>query len=94
MIVHLGKSQDYCMSLFVFEGINLEMVQAYKYLGVWLSTNRIYNKAQQAQANQGKKAIFALQRLLACKVKPPTHHHATVSGMKSISDMSVLYIMT
>ena len=30
---------------------NLEMVQTYKYLGVWLSTNRIYNKARQAQAN-------------------------------------------
>ena len=34
---------------------HLEMVQTYKYLGVWLSTNRIYNKARQAQANQGRK---------------------------------------
>ena len=49
----------------------METVQAYKYLGVWLSTNRIYNKAQQAQANQGKKAIFTLQRLLAKLKYPP-----------------------
>ena len=53
------------MSPFAFEDINLEIVQTYKYLGVWLSINRIYNKARQDQANQGKKAIFALQRLLA-----------------------------
>ena len=31
------------------------MVQAYKYLGVWITTNGNYIKAQQAQANQGKK---------------------------------------
>lgn len=59
------------LSPFSFKGMELEMVQAYKYLGVWLSTNRIYNKAQQAQANQGKKAIFALQRLLAKLKHPP-----------------------
>ena len=43
------------------------MVQAYKYLGVWL-TGII---AQQAQANQRKKAIFVLQRLLAKLKYPP-----------------------
>ena len=59
------------LSPFSFKGMELEMVQAYKYLGVWLSTNHIYNKAQQAQANQGKKAIFALQRLLAKLKHPP-----------------------
>jgi len=44
--------------------------RAYKYLGVWITTNSNYSKAQQAQANQGKKAVFALQRLLA-KLKYP-----------------------
>ena len=50
---------------------DLEMVQAYKYLGVWITTICNYNKAQQAQANQGKKAIFALRRLLAKLKYPP-----------------------
>ena len=59
------------LSPFSFEGINLEMVQEYKYLGVWLSTNHVYNKAKKAQANQGKKAIFALQRLLVKLKYPP-----------------------
>jgi len=47
------------------------MVQACKYLGVWITTNSNYNKPQQAQANQGKKAIFALQRLFAKLKYPP-----------------------
>ena len=63
-------------SLFSFKSNDLEMVQAYKYLGVWITTNGNYIKAQQAQANQGKKAIFALQRLLA-KFKAPSHYHCT-----------------
>jgi len=45
--------------------------RAYKYLGVWITTNSNYNKPQQAQANQGKKAIFALQRLFAKLKYPP-----------------------
>jgi len=39
--------------------------------GVWITTNSNYNKAQQSQANQGKKAIFALQRLFAKLKYPP-----------------------
>ena len=59
------------LSPFSFRGIDQKMVQPCKYLGVCLSTNCSYNKAQQAQANQGKKAIFALQRLLSKLKHPP-----------------------
>ena len=52
------------MSPFAFEDINLEIVQTYKYLGVWLSINRIYNKARQAQANQG----YICTTKITCKV--------------------------
>ena len=39
---------------------------------MWVTTNGNYTKAQQAQANRGKKAIlFALQRLLAKLKHPP-----------------------
>ena len=53
------------------------MVQTYKYLGVWLSTNRIYNKARQAQANQGqpREESNICTTKITCKVKVPTHHH-------------------
>ena len=60
--VPLGKSRS--LSHFSFKSNDLEIIQTYKYLGVWITTNGNYNKSQQAQADQGKKAIFALQRLI------------------------------
>ena len=56
---------------FPYKSNDLEMVQACKYLGVWITTNSNYNKAQQAQASQGKKAVLALQRLFAKLKYPP-----------------------
>ncbi len=47
------------------------MVHAYKYLGIWISDNGNYSKARQFLANQGKKAIFALQRVLRNLECPP-----------------------
>ena len=65
------------LSPFAFEGINLEMVQTYKYLRVWLSTNCICNKARQAQAMQPREESDICTTKITCKVKVPTHHHCT-----------------
>ncbi len=50
---------------FPYQCREIEVVSECKYLGVWLTTNGRFGKAQSFLANQGKKAIFALLANLA-----------------------------
>ena len=43
---------------FFWEGIPLERVSAYKYLGVWITSNGEFRTAKRHLSNQGKKAVF------------------------------------
>ena len=43
---------------FYWKGVTLERVEAYKYLGVWITTDGSYGRAKQHFANQGKRAVL------------------------------------
>ncbi len=59
------------MSPLVYRDHELEIVTEYKYIGIWLTNDGKVCKAQSFLANQGKKAIFALQTKLVNVGYPP-----------------------
>ena len=46
---------------FLWKGVALERVNAYKCLGIWITTNGHFRKAEQHLSNQVKKALFSLK---------------------------------
>ena len=49
----------------------IERVEAYKYLGVWITTDGNYGRAKQHLANQGKKAVYSLKTTIRKLQYPP-----------------------
>ena len=47
-----------------YNGVNLEIVNVFKYLGIVLSYTGSFAKTQQTLSKQGRKAIFALNKLV------------------------------
>ena len=45
---------------FIYDGIELEITNAFSYLGIVFSPNGLYNKAQRQLSQQGNKAMFKL----------------------------------
>ena len=46
-------------------------MEAYKYLGVWITTDGSYGRAKQHLANQGKKAVYSLKTTIRKLQYPP-----------------------
>ena len=56
---------------FYWKGATLERVEAYKYLGVWITTDGSNGRAKQHLANQGKKAVYSLKTTIRKLQYPP-----------------------
>ena len=53
------------------EGISLENVDSYKYLGVWISKNGKFNQNKNSLCLQAKKVVFGIKRIIGELKSPP-----------------------
>ena len=56
---------------FLWKGVALEGVNAYKYIGIWITKNGHFRKAEQHLSNQVKKALFSLKAAIQNLQFPP-----------------------
>ena len=64
-----GRSAD--KHQFLWKEVASERVNAYKYLGIWITTKGNFRKAEQHLSNQVKKALFSLKAAIQNLQFPP-----------------------
>ena len=69
--MEIGCEQDTNPQVYSWNGVTLEKVKSYKYLGIWFSTNAKFTRAMEHISDKSKKGMFSLQAALKQLGHPP-----------------------